>query len=274
MLLRSDLSAFISNHHKKQEFSHLREVEQLERFAYLAGHGRNMLQGLAAKTEYNSKFSYTSIVKTMEKLQLIYALEYSARIRNSSLDNPNNEEISNSFPFDKINFDELKKIKEMGEHIMQIQDIENKLNPNECQLRCTIEDSIVLHFNPDLLKFICFELFVNAKKNRFHFIKQDSCDCNFHENTFSFNIVTFEDGFELQVSNYGPAIPNKAYKKLQSLSKSRSVKGNNEVAGTTLISNVLKALNKDNYLDYRQKELCDTCKVNEVTAIVKVKTNG
>src|ERR1700754_2569266 len=69
MLIREDLGEFIIRHHKNDEFSALRAAEAIKGFAYLAGHGRQMLQKLA-----NQNVSvFGNVVNTMEKLQYLFA---------------------------------------------------------------------------------------------------------------------------------------------------------------------------------------------------------
>jgi hypothetical protein len=266
MLLREDLALFIEKHHKNDEFSALREAEATKRFAYLAGHGRQMLQKLA-KHDYNT---FGDIIATLEKLQYLFATKLISPTGNSKeLKNDSNKNLFvKVFPQNIVQKKDTEKILDIATAIFNTSIIDNKvefdLHPN-----CLVEN-VSFAFNTSILTFICFELVVNAKKNRFHFIDMPSCDsCKTLINTLSIGFEVSGEDFFIKIIGTGPSIPINV---LGRINAGDDIKNNYEIAGINLINSVIKIMDARNTISATSKEICGACGICENEFKVQLKS--
>lgn len=261
MLLRADIGSFIKRHHKNDEFSALREAEAVKRFAYLAGHGRQMIQKLAQKD--NDTFG--DVVATMEKLQYLFATKlitpkgYSGETKKDS----DKTLFNNIFTTQKVEKKDFNKIITIGNKIYATPIIENEVAIQE-QLQ-SINDELTFNLNNDILTFICFELFVNAKKNRFHFIGDTCQKCQTKKNTSDIKFSVNEKLIVL-LSGSGTKISDEVKNKINC---GEAVKTDHEIAGLNLINKVIRILNLKNKLSVDSTESNSCCGIYENTIKVE-----
>ena len=171
LLLRRDIMQFIKHHHRNDEFSKAVMLEERRKFAYLTGHGREVMLRLSW-----SKPIFIPIIATQERLQSVFSGS-----QNSS--KSIKELLDIFFPSQTIDESMAKSILDnastMAQAIYESDIVELSEDPIYWPCAFSFEGSF--KFNPDLLKFIFFELILNAKKNRFHkcvepFNKVYSCE--------------------------------------------------------------------------------------------------
>lgn len=248
MLLCKDLAVFIKRHHKNEEFADLREAEATKRFAYLAGHGRQMMQKLAQTGE--QKFG--EIVGTMEKLQYLFATKYISPSGNSD-DNKLKlcKELLKTFYCETISADCIEDIKQIAELIYQSDIIENNIKKEEYEIECKPPRNFAFRFNKEILRFICFELIVNAKKNRFHFTNAyQECFpyCEIRKNKLCINFEITDSLLKITITGSGAMIPDEI---LEKINTGHDPKRRNEISGLTLIRKLIKILDNNNTLKMR-----------------------
>lgn len=265
MLLRKDLSEFITKHHKNEEFALWRQAELVKKFAYLAGHGRHMLKDIASiRSSDYTKHKYENIVSTMENLQYLFATKL---LESSKKENNIKKILKKSFVASLITNAILDEIYSMGKHIYEMDEIENEVKDVEFGA-IVIDENIEFLFDEDLLRFICFELFVNAKKNRFHFIKPYSC--GHAKNKLNFKVIMDGNKLNIKIINTGPNIDSRV---LDKLSRDLPIKENHEISGIKLIKEIIGKLDesengdKNNFLEIElpDKPICENCKLYEIT---------
>ena len=267
MLLREDIGQFIQNHHKNDEFSALREAEAAKRFAYLAGHGRQMLQMLSK--EYSH--IYGDVVGTMEKLQYLFATKLISASGNSQgLKEKINKDLFNSMflnsTFSKTDIDEIIRI---GNHVYKTEIFENSVKCNV--LTNTVSDQFSFPFNNKILTLICFELFVNAKKNRFHFISEQCPTCHTDKNSIDLRFEVQDEKLIVTLVGSGPSIDPRIKKKING---GEDVKDGTEIAGLYMITKILKILDDQNTISIDGHETCNSCGINENTVKVELRSKN
>lgn len=269
MLLRKDIGAFINKHHKTDEFSALREAESIRRFAYLAGHGRQMMQKLCE--EVDTRDIFQEVVGTLEKLQYLIATKM---IRRKTEQKKYQKKLSEYFLKRKINSDTVSKIVTMGNKIYETPIIENKVSLKGELQNNLVDEEFSFLFDSDILKFICFELMVNAKKNRFHFINVDAelCRCDNNENELEIDLKLDSENkkMKLKVTGTGPNFQNKD-RQLINKEDLDSIKKDSEIAGLNLIYQVIKLLNENNAISVEEpKPVCKHCGIYINTVVVEL----
>jgi len=263
MLLRTDIGAFIKKHHKNDEFSALREAEAVKRFAYLAGHGRQMIQKVAQME--NQIFG--DVVTTMEKLQYLFATKL---IKPKGYTEENKKDSDKTLFTNiltpqkevKVNINNIIKI---GNKVYESYLIENKVDIEEPLQE--INKQINFNINNDILTFICFELFVNAKKNRFHFIGETCPICKTSKNNLNIEF-SFGDKMVILLSASGPKVSDVIKNKINC---GEAVKTDQEISGLNLINKVIKLLNTKNKLSIESIESKPCCGIYQNT--IKVEFN-
>lgn len=235
LLLRSDIERFIQHHYKHQEFMELRISEATRRFAYLAGHGRQMMQELA--TENPELF--LDIIETMEGLQYLFATKMLPTTNFDTAQTKKNlcQEMLDSFIPTEINLREFHtKIRTLIEAIFKSDIVEN---PTGIDILDTcFPEQETFHFNRKILEFICFELIINAKKNRFHF-PENLNEKNTIQVAYS---ITDHKALRLEISNSGPKITADQCAKINN----GTLKSEEEISGFELIRNVLTHIDPNN----------------------------
>lgn len=261
MLIREDLGLFIKRHHKNDEFSALREAETVKRFAYLAGHGRQMMQKLA---NYDTS-TFGQVVDTMEKLQYLIATKSILKnrgnakyIKEQSID----ELLPKIFFKNLINTDTLKDVINIGNKIYSSKFIENVVEIETIKFKDKL-DGIEFNFNPDIFIFICFELFVNAKKNRFHYLENFICDsCYDKKNLIDYDLDMNKEKLVFKIIGSGPYVPSWIRKRIN---EGLLIKEDDEISGINLINKVIKVFNNLNTILIESERICRKCNYSHNT---------
>lgn len=258
LLLSASISNFIERHHKNDEFRDWVESDTIRKLALLSGHSREMLMKIALKEEKKG-ISYYGIVRNLENLQMIVALENNiCKITDSLKFNETFDRFYNVKGSPEINGNQFDRIGEMAKQIFEFEEIEN---PVPCIIKVFAEKNIYFPFHKSLLDIICFELLVNAKKNRWHFLEEEKISIdNFFKrqdgykdfatvNTFTDapneirqNLVEIDALLEsnklvLNISNTGPKVDDDT---MILLNRGLNPKGEETIAGLRLIQELLK----------------------------------
>lgn len=254
MLLRKDLSTFIRMHHKNDEFSALRAAEATRRFAYLAGHGRYMMQQLA--NDDGSKCR--PMIITMEQLQYLFAVRNVDERGNAQRSRYElREKIIAGFYTNEIKIEAFaKSLKKLAETIYGSSIVETSV---QADIRCEGIDYL-FPFSERLLHFICFELIVNAKKNRYIYTKAWACENSrgLKKNMLHIRFSMTDDDSALRIELTGTG-PYPGSTVIETINAGRNPKPQNEIAGLELIRQVIKILNQDNSLSISARKGCIAC---------------
>ncbi len=242
MLLRRDFLHFISMHHKNDEFVALVLAENKRRFEYLSGHGRETIQKLA--TTYKEVFE--RVVSTMERVQGVFLM-------NESTNDVNVEQLDKYFSPDtlttELNESFRSRLQEMARRAYSGDNIvEWDENGEEIDVTLKDVDQFKGKFSIRLLEFICFELILNAKKNRF--IKTAAFndvykETNFKGNRFELTILPHDDTFEIQVSGTGHRVWPSTKKRIDD---NAEIKEKNNISGLDLIIQLITTFDQRNKL--------------------------
>ncbi len=234
LLLRPSISKFIQNHHENDEFTEWRIAEIKQRTSLLTGHGREMLISLAQEQPNE----YKTIVATLLEVQrfLIDKREEASitggrHCRITQMFRgffPQKDDINESF------FDEIKK---MAIDIFSSRQIENVEDLYPPCLDIVIPAGF--KFDRNLLKMVCFELLVNAKKNRWLFRNKivDTGEEIYEMNRIWIKAETIELGdLSLSIANTGPIM---SHASLQKINQKHSIKKYDNSSGIELIDTLL-----------------------------------
>lgn len=169
LLLRSALSDFIARHHEADDFTDWQIAEIRQRTSLLTGHGREMLMNIATKNE-----DYKDIISTLLIVQRFIIDSEEESIISGGQDGSINQLFSKYFDYsvDNITPDSIISLKDMAKDIFQLEEIENKEDIKDEDIKISGVhklSSLSFFFSYKLLRMICFELFINAKKNRWIF---------------------------------------------------------------------------------------------------------
>ena len=248
MLLRRDFLHFISRHHKNDEFVALVLAENKRRFEYLSGHGRETIQKLA--TTYKEEFE--RVVSTMERVQGIFLM-------NDSTNEINVEQFDKYFGPDTLTtaLDESfrSRLLEMAKKAYSGDNIV-EWDEDVDEIKVSLQDvnSFKGKFSIRLLEFICFELILNAKKNRF--VKTTAFndvygETSFKGNRFELTILPHDDSFEVRVSGTGHRVWESTKKRIDD---NAEIKEKNNISGLDLIIQLITTFDNGNRLniDYQK----------------------
>lgn len=246
LLLRSPLTEFVERHYHNNEFSDWLNAENTKRLALLSGHGKEMLKALAENTEGKPKkhlAGYREIAWNLEHLQVIILLHDNVR---------NNEPLEDiTKTFNKfyhvegskiINKDYFDCVESMAKEMYDLDDIEVSV---DCDVRINADDNFSFAFNRSILNLIFFELIVNAKKNRWHFLEDDFFR-NYDRNIFHGHVTTIvKDSkrfMQIKLTNIGPQVSKTILSALKS--PTRNAKPNDITAGTSLLKTLVRRILK------------------------------
>lgn len=246
LLLRSAIGKFIEDHHEQNEFRDLIEANARNRAAMLTGHGSEMLFRLY-NTGKSNKFREILATLTFTQRFIIdmdgyIGITYPKYYRDSFVEFFN-------MKTDLIDYNYFNtEIRDLAEKIFESPEIEN---PEE--LSFTIANSEVqLHYSKNILESICFELFLNAKKNRYIFLHGEEIvadgDCGFGEPGLAYRInhlhlelsIGADESPQLKVINTAPKVDTLVMNKLMN---DERVKNSDKIAGIELIKTMLQNFN-------------------------------
>lgn len=241
LLLRRDILCFIDLHHRNEEFVQSVIAEERRKYAYLTGHGREVMLRLS----WSDK-DFIPIIVDMERLQGIFA--------GSQVDEDSVKKLLDLFfEPDIITINDAQSLAsdffDMALKIYRSDVVEISEDPNKWGGTAKGEGSI--KFSKKLLKYICFELLVNAKKNKFHksntpyrevFSGEES---PFNKNSIGVNIALYADRLVLSVSGTGPKIDSDVFQKIRN---NTQIKEKGDISGLDLIIKLIKKYNTRNHI--------------------------
>jgi hypothetical protein len=236
LLLRPQLSEFIKKHHENDEFRDWQIAEIKQRTSLLTGHGREMLIDVALKRGD----TYKKIVQTLLLVQrfLIDKKEESETLKVES--SRVNKIFEGFFQAKDVQVDSSffkNDLKEMAEEIFKFDEIEIKEDLEEPEIN--VPENIVFRFDKDLLRMICFEILVNAKKNRWIFANEAISDTKgnkYEKNKVWIKVNQNLDKLIVKISNTGPVLSEVELKKVNG---KKNIKNYDNSSGIELIHTVL-----------------------------------
>lgn len=239
ILLRSSLGEFVKMHHKNSEFTDWRIAASYRHMTMLAGHGKHMLQKLAGL----HKDLFLDIVLHMAHLQSIIMLDETSFVRGGE------KNIKSRFAtfYDVLGVYDLNAdyfnvwLKNMAETLFDEREV-------ECKVPCKVtigpvKPSFSFAFSRSILNIIFFELFLNAKKNRWHFLQGEVCEGR-TQNELEVAIRVTGSGdnrkLKLEITNTGPRVDDTMMTLLRE--ETKNVKKDDATSGTALIKTILKKI--------------------------------
>lgn len=244
LMLRSEFSEFIKRHYENSEFWELREESNRNRLTLLTGHGRGTLLDIAKRPNK----TYKEIVETMNNVQqfvLLHEDEKKQRgqnpkmVRKPFVDYYFGETVEPSSyslkkQLAKMVFDIYKEIDEIENRVA---DIDLYIDGNLVQRPEDVDGIMETTFPKQLIEMVCFELLVNAKKNRWHFGVQPVPGFNKNRVHIRFRR---SDPLEIEIRSTGPYILPQLITDLND-EKIKNVKNDgNDIAGIALIKTILQ----------------------------------
>ncbi|QHS56521.1 hypothetical protein GWR56_13590 [Mucilaginibacter sp. 14171R-50] len=242
ILLRESFSQFIQNHHESDEFRKWQLAEIKQKMSILSGHGKEMLLNIALREDNH----YKEIAYTLLKVQrlLIDKKEEFREANRIGIASSRINRIFKSFFKAKpsaLNTSYFKKdLVEMATDIFGFQEIENKETLSAEDVQVTLDpESIDFQFDKDLLNMFCFEILVNAKKNRWLFL--DDMPHEGYEESFTTNRIWITvkktvQMLELSIGNTGPRLKSGELQKIQ---EKKNIKRYDYSSGIEMINTVL-----------------------------------
>ncbi len=254
--LRSALSSFVEQHHQNNEFRDWHLAERNKRLSLLAGHGKAVLQSLA-----NKDSEFATIASNLAHLQTIIQLNETVKSNNGI------EDIQKRFEqfYDvggrrSINKKYFQHLRKLAKKIWAAKEIEL---PVGCKIgKLLVSDDFAFSFNKNILDVICFELILNAKKNRWHFLPGDKIadiKRNFlHIAAKKVNSSLFDPfPYQITISSLGPDIPDEVLRLMNN--QNQSVKPDDAVGGTSLIKTLIWDILQGR-LEYRTQPISEELK--------------
>lgn len=276
MLLRDDLEHYVNHHHRNDEFAHLIIADATRRFAYLAGHGRQVMQSLA---NIDHEVFYP-VVKTMEQLQFLFATKLLSS-RNIYLRNEKNKADSDMLfhifhcePISKkILSQTMNRTLTMAQKIYEEEIVEV---PQDVEITHDIQAPDESHFcfNSKLIEFICFELLINAKKNRFHFAKDifyNTYKIKEEKNRLHIQFDLKATTLLIGIMGTGPSVSETIKRDIR---EGNQIKIYDEIAGLNLITKLIQIFNPGNRLYMESRKSPSAECIYENTLYVELKSEN
>lgn len=241
LLIREALISFVEAHHRNNEFLELQQASQTKRMVLLAGHGREMIMNLGAIYRNENDGIYYKIASDLGQLQYIMSLLQFAGGGQGHLAMLSGfYKIYHAQGDPQINDKFLEQLKRMIYDIFKYPEIEEDV-PVDVEFNA---EKIYFPFKAALLHLICFEILVNAKKNRWHFIKGAPAIENFTKNKVSVSLsVSHDQKLKLTIWNTGPKMDRKKLIPLNDESSQGKIP--NLTSGTRLIKYLVSGILKD-----------------------------
>ncbi len=240
LLLRRDLLRFIDYHHKNEEFIQSLMAEEKRKFAYLTGHGRDVMVRLSRFDD-----SFIPILDTMECIQGIF-------VNPQTIIGSVRESLDRIFRDDIIDISVARdfvqeELRPMALSIYMNDVVEYSETPKEDGFEATGNGTIC--FSKVLLKYICFELIINAKKNKFQKSANAYRDVysdeelKFDGNHLGIKVELENNKMTVSVFGTGPEIESEL---LNRIVNNWQIKEKGDISGLDLIINLIKIYNSEN----------------------------
>ena len=260
LLLRRDIDSFIEHHHRNEEFIQSVLAEERRKFAYLTGHGRDMMLRLYASN--NAVFGH--VITTMERLQSLFV---GSQFEDEGA---RRKRLDDYFPQENIDqncvtklITELHGMAEMVYHgnVVEWEDTDAEVN----EFTGTVKNGSSWRFSGDLLKYICLELIINAKKNRFIMAKDAynrAYTSEFNGNTLDLSLSVKPNILVITVKGTGPKVDKLTLGKIEANS---SIKDKEDISGLDLIIKLIKVYDDRNNIKMNSHSINNVVRYNTVT---------
>jgi len=245
-LLRASLSEFVQIHYENDEFQALLLEKNEKKILRLAGHGKEVLKKLA---DEDPKFA--RIARDLTRIQV--GLQFGKD--NFMKDLKSYDDEYNDLKW--IRVFNVRLLEEMARKIYVSEHVEDKVacdmdfKPRDRQLSFTYPDNF--------LNLIFFEIFVNAKKNRWIFLRSEKKEIrNKNKLILHARVVSDDDGKRkliVIIKNTCPALDYNLLGRLKNPHK--NAKPDNEVSGTSLLKKLIcdRLKGAISYEQYQVKEM-------------------
>jgi hypothetical protein len=253
ILLRNTIGRFVINHHKNSEFTDWRIAESYRHMEMLAGHGKQTLQLLASR----HPMVFLEIVQHMAQLQTLIMLD------ETSFAVGGEKNIKKRFAkFYHVQGNQVLKASFFNEDLKNMVELIYKDRIVECKVPCKIEvlavdPALQFAFHSGVLNIILFELILNAKKNRWHFLAgEHACEGRTeNELTIAVSVIGVHPKREMQIkiTNTGPRIDTDVMNSLRD--KGKNVKPDDVNSGTALIKTLIYDILEKCSIDYAPVQL-------------------
>lgn len=267
LLLRPQLSQFIQNHHESDEFRDWKIAEIKQRTSLLTGHGRDMLINIAL----TRGAIYKNIVSTLLTVQR-FLIDKKEEVDVLCVGSSRVSEMFKLF-YQKskadINRDFFSKdIVQLAVDIFKFDEIENAEVMEDPILE--LGETINFVFDRSLLKMICFELLVNAKKNRWLFLgKEIVVDKKVYtKNQLWITANHGDDGLTITISNTGALVEDMA-----KIKRLKNIKKYDNSSGIEMIDTMLREFDLG-FLELDQEPISGRFAKFMVTLFLKNKGDG
>lgn len=233
LLLKEPLADFVERHHHNNEFRELLNAEYTNRLAFLSGHGKEMLRALADK----GKPLYQEIAWNLEHLQAIILLQDNIHgVSKMELIQSTFKKFYNISGSKVLDYDYFKFVRDMAREIYTFEEVETFVDCDVQPPACAKDFSFA--FNQKIMTLIFFELIVNAKKNRWHFLDEDYHTITAEEKTNILHLAVRhldakKSRMQIVLTNIGPRVDDNIMRSLNN--ESGNVKPNDITAGTSLL---------------------------------------
>lgn len=270
ILLKASLSQFVEKHHKSNEFRDWLWGESNRKLAFLSGHGKHMLQEIATR----ERDVFLPIVLNLEHLQLIILLNQSLSYKSGK---ENIKDIFNKFYNVKgsktIDINYFDRLKTMADLIFSMKEIESIVDYD------FVPDyagkTLSFAFNEAILNLICFEIILNAKKNRWLYMAEDKDTDVLKKNRLrvDFNVVGNNPNRKLKIiiTNTGPGLAENRFDDLNIPGNLSIKRLDTAISGIALLKNLIYKILDDSYIFFEQGELTTESGMVEFVCTITLK---
>ena len=255
--IRRPLSVFNETHHESAEFISYRNLQKARSLLEMTGHSAAMMRDLAEDGEQDGSCNFfKSVAGTMQDMQSFVVSGNKSQSWEAIFFNKNRitaiDNMTLGFDFEALNLNSVI------EKVISSGFIERALSG--IKISSSVEsDGSFFQFHGGLLKFIIFELLVNAKKNRYMNLPSSICQnksllSNENYNEIRLDFIISNDSVIVSCCSVGPQIDPETKKKLKARARFPGQYGN---SGIELISMVLSKLGyvKESFLTV-DDEIC------------------
>ena len=242
LLLRTSLSHFIERHHENDEFRDWQIANIRQKTSLLTGHGRQMLINIAS----NEDEPYREIVHT-----LLIVQRFIIDKQDESVINRDEQVVQMFGKFfrkegqrkenDLLDTDFFHQIKQMAENIFKFEEIENTVDVDVKLLE--VPENLSFGFSRNLFNMICFEILVNAKKNRWLFYPEEKITTD-REGIYEKNRIWIKakpnpdkNSLHVEIANTGPRVGDDVMIKIN---QKKNIKQYDKYSGIELLDTLLR----------------------------------
>lgn len=239
LLMIGQLSDFVERHHQNNEFRDWVIAENTKKLALLSGHGKEMLQQLA---KLDDRFETISL--NLMHLQTIILLDREVVNSRKGEEDYIKKRFFQFYDVkgrETVSQRDFIEIMDMARIIYTAKEVENEEDFSPVpDLKFINDEDFQFSFNKNILNLIFFELIINAKKNRWHFVGEKPGNIEKNELKMEVELVEVTKGRVLKIKMLNTCPLRKDRDFLRTLkSEARNVKDNEATAGTALIKKLV-----------------------------------